>query len=71
MSVKDNRMFAQMLLAARARLAGRKPQEICKNTNITYNENDGFFFWNLWAGMLKYSIRTLPSHRNWMDGISW
>lgn len=43
MSVKDNRMFAQMLLAARARLAGRKPQEICKNTNIIYNENDGFF----------------------------
>ena len=42
MSVKDNRMFAQMLLAARARLAGRKPQEICKNTNITYNENNGF-----------------------------
>ena len=43
MSVKENRMFEQMLIAARERLAGRQSQELCENANIIYNEKAGFF----------------------------
>lgn len=42
-SVKENRMFEQMLIAAQERLADRQPQEICENANIIYNEKDGVF----------------------------
>lgn len=43
MFVKENRMFEQMLIAARERLKNHKPEDICKNANIGYNEKAGFF----------------------------